>query len=116
MSVISGQANSIDPSHDFSKRWTIFAPGATLRVDIKIDETTEFEGLAVGGYLPGTDVAQFEAVTPALTTITSLPATGGPPPAPAGNARDLVLVGASLLLVAAACVVIARRLRPGGMP
>ena len=114
-SVRSGQATLDAPPAAGSMRWSVYAPGARLELVLGVHSTVDTDTVTVSTYLPGTDVAQYETVTPAVSRVVRLPQTGGPPPAPAGSARDLVLAGAVLLLASAACVVGAQRVRTGEM-
>jgi hypothetical protein len=119
--VVSGQAHRTSPKpagppYLSSIWWGVQGTGIVIRLVVAISESTAADHFTVGGYILGSDVAQFEYVTPVVTTITSLPATGGPPPIQNPHGYQMMLAGAALLLAAAACVVGARRLSPGEMP
>jgi hypothetical protein len=115
-SVQSGQARILGALWGQPMVWDVTAPGAKFRIVLRIYDTVDTDVVKVDAYLPGTDVAQYETVTPAVSRVVRLPRTGGPPQTESRHGYGLMLAGAALLLAAAACVVGARSVRTGEMP
>jgi len=112
--VISGQAIGEPVASPFSQRWTVFGPHAEIRLIVKLHDDVTTDAIIVGGYLPGTDVAQYLTGTSTKTIVstTPLPQTGGPPASDESTfGPEAVAGGAAMLLLSGVCFAAAIRRR-----
>lgn len=109
-SVISGQAN-LAGSAPVSVRWSVLGPKAVIRLVIHIKASLESGPLRIGGYLPGTNVGQYETINAWEAQVGTLPRTGGPPSPEGPHAATPIAAGIAMVLLSGACFAAAVRAR-----
>lgn len=102
-SVVSGQASAAGDPAQSSIRWSIYGPRAVIRLVLHIKESLQSGSVIIGGYLPGTNVAQYETVSPWKALVGSFPQTGGPPATTGVTFPGLIMVGLAAFLLSAVC-------------
>ncbi len=101
-SVISGQANLVGPG-PVSVRWSVHGPKAVIRLVVHIKPSLESGPVRIGGFLPGTNVGQFETINAWEAQVGTLPRTGGPPIAEGPRASTPIAAGLAMVVLSGTC-------------
>ena len=111
--AVSGTATVIGNGIGFV-RLNVEGPRAVVQLVLRLYDEQPRDGIIVSGYLPGTNVAQYETINPWKSIVSTgrLPETGGRPPE-STNAGSMIGAGLAMLLVSAACVAWATKSRRG---
>ena len=102
-SVVSGRANRVGDASPSSVRWSVYGPKATIRLVLHIQDSLQAGPVTIGGYLPGTDVAQYLSVNGWEAQVARLPQTGGRPATAGPSVSGLIISGLASLVLSGLC-------------